>query len=233
MQEYFFVSAGLQSIVRHYKKKYHESIYKFDQYVAIHINDTHPALVIPELMRILMDEEGLSWDAAWNITVRTVAYTNHTILPEAMERWSIPMFKELLPRIYLIVEEINRRWLKEVRKLYPARRQGPRRGRPLGRPGPHGPSGRPRQPQCQRRRRNPLPDPERLDAAPVLYVFPASRFSNKTNGVSHRRWLIQSNPQLAAARRHHRAGLAAGTETPQDSWKNFPTTRPSSNGWPR
>lgn len=85
MQEYFFVSAGLQSIVRHYKKKYHESIYKFDRYVAIHINDTHPALVIPELMRILMDEEGVSWDAAWNITVRTVAYTNHTILPEAME----------------------------------------------------------------------------------------------------------------------------------------------------
>ena len=110
MQEYFFVSAGLQSIVRHYKKKYHESIYKFDRYVAIHINDTHPALVIPELMRILMDEEGVSWDAAWNITVRTVAYTNHTILPEAMEKWSIPMFKELLPRIYLIVEEINNPW---------------------------------------------------------------------------------------------------------------------------
>ena len=118
MQEYFFVSAGLQSIMRHYKKHY-GSPKLFDRYIALHINDTHPALIIPELMRILMDEEGLSWEDSWRITTNSVAYTNHTILPEALERWSIPMFQELLPRIFLIVDEINRRWLEAVWPVWP------------------------------------------------------------------------------------------------------------------
>ena len=118
MQEYFFVSAGVQSIVKYYKKKYGD-IRKFDQSIAMHINDTHPALIIPELMRILLDEEGLTWEEAWQITVQSVAYTNHTVMPEAMERWPIPMFKELLPRIYLVVEEIHNQWQKRVRELFP------------------------------------------------------------------------------------------------------------------
>ena len=117
MQEYFFVSAGVQSIVKYYKKKYGD-IRKFDQSIAMHINDTHPALIIPELMRILLDEEGLTWEEAWQITVQSVAYTNHTVMPEAMERWPIPMFKELLPRIYLVVEEIHNQWQKRVRERW-------------------------------------------------------------------------------------------------------------------
>lgn len=131
MQEYFFVSAGLQSIMRHYKKHY-GSPKLFDRYIALHINDTHPALIIPELMRILMDEEGLSWEDSWRITTNSVAYTNHTILPEALERWSIPMFQELLPRIFLIVDEINRRWLEAVQQRFPVRRTKPGRSRSSG-----------------------------------------------------------------------------------------------------
>ena len=198
MQEYFFVSAGVQSIVRHYKEKYKESIYKFDKYISIHINDTHPALVIPELMRIFMDEEGLSWESAWGITVRTVAYTNHTILPEAMEKWSIPMFKNLLPRIYLIIEEINNRWLKHIRKFYPddeakARDvavlwDGQVHMAHLSILGSHSVNG------VAEIHSQILKDSTLHQFYPC---FP-SRFSNKTNGVSHRRWLIESNPQLAS-----------------------------------
>lgn len=198
MQEYFMVSAGLQSIVRHYKKKYRKSMYRFDQYINIHINDTHPALVVPELMRILMDEEGISWEAAWNITVRTVGYTNHTILPEAMERWSIPMFQSLLPRIYLIVEEINNRWLQEVRALYPedeARARdvavlwdGQVHMAHLAVLGSHSINGV-AEIHSQILRDSTLHQ---------FYTCFPDRFSNKTNGISHRRWLIQSNPQLAS-----------------------------------
>ncbi len=105
-QEYFFVAAGLGSIVRRYKKK-NGSLADFHRKVAIHINDTHPALCIPELMRILMDEEGMGWEEAWNVTVNTMSYTNHTIMPEALEKWPIDIFRYLLPRIYMIVEEIE------------------------------------------------------------------------------------------------------------------------------
>ncbi|MDU5650984.1 MAG: glycogen/starch/alpha-glucan family phosphorylase, partial [Clostridium perfringens] len=116
-QQYFFVSAGLQSIVRHYKKN-GGKIEEFDEYVAIHINDTHPTLAIPELMRILLDEEGLSWESAMRITTNTISYTNHTILSEALEKWPINMFKELLPRIYMIVEEMNERYCAELWNKY-------------------------------------------------------------------------------------------------------------------
>ena len=98
-QQYFFVSAGIQSIVRHYKK-HNGDIKLLDEKIAIHINDTHPTLAIPELMRILLDEEGLSWENAWRITQNTISYTNHTILAEALEKWPVDMFKSLLPRIY-------------------------------------------------------------------------------------------------------------------------------------
>ncbi len=116
-QQYFFVSAGLQSIVRHYKKN-GGKIEEFDEYIAIHINDTHPTLAIPELMRILLDEEGLSWESAMRITTNTISYTNHTILSEALEKWPINMFKELLPRIYMIVEEMNERYCAELWHKY-------------------------------------------------------------------------------------------------------------------
>ncbi len=198
MQEYFMVSAGIQSIIRHYKKKISTDLRKFYKYVAIHINDTHPALVIPELMRILMDEEGLSWRAAWHVTVRTVAYTNHTVLPEAMEKWSIPMFKSLLPRIYLIVDEINRRWLRFVRKRFPNDEElaanvavlwdGQVHMAHLAVLGSHSING------VAEIHSQILKD----STLHHFYRCFPNRFSNKTNGISHRRWLIQSNPQLAS-----------------------------------
>ena len=198
MQEYFFVSAGIQSIIWYYKEKYKTSLYHFDQYISIHINDTHPVLVIPELMRIFMDEEGMSWEDAWQITVRTVAYTNHTILPEAMEKWSIPMFQSLLPRIYLIIDEINKRWLQEVRKRYPGDEQKARdvavlwdgqvHMAHLAVLGSHSVNG------VAEIHSQILKD----STLHQFYTCFPNRFSNKTNGISHRRWLIQSNPQLTA-----------------------------------
>ena len=198
MQEYFMVSAGVQSIVRHYKKKYKESMLKFDKYISIHINDTHPALVIPELMRIFMDEENMSWDEAWEVTVRTVAYTNHTILPEAMEKWSIPMFQSLLPRIYLIIDELNTRWLKEVRRRYPGDEDmardvallwdGQVHMAHLAVLGSHSVNG------VAEIHSQILKD----STLHQFYKCYPSRFSNKTNGVTHRRWLIQANPQLSS-----------------------------------
>ena len=197
MQEYFMVSAGLQSIVRHYKRKYKESMFKFDQYIAIHINDTHPALVVPELMRILLDEEGMAWEDAGDITCRTVAYTNHTILPEAMEKWSIPMFQSLLPRIYLIVEEINNRWLKEVRRLYPGDENKARsvailwdgqvHMAHLSVLGSHSVNG------VAEIHSQILKD----STLHQFYTNFPNRITNKTNGVTHRRWLIEANPQLS------------------------------------
>ena len=108
IQEYFFVSAGVQSIVRHYKKT-GMSIYDFGRKIGIHINDTHPALCVAELMRVLVDDEELTWEDAWAITRDTIAYTNHTIMPEALETWNVDMFRPLLPRIYMIIDEINPR----------------------------------------------------------------------------------------------------------------------------
>jgi starch phosphorylase len=116
-QQYFFVAATLQDIIRKYKVK-HDSFDRFYKKTAIQLNDTHPVIAIPELMRILIDEEKLSWDKAWEITSKTFAYTNHTVVPEALEVWPIELFNELLPRHLQIVYEINRRFLDEVRKKY-------------------------------------------------------------------------------------------------------------------
>lgn len=116
LQEYFFVSAGIQSIIRHHKKMFIQ-MEDLAEYVAIHINDTHPALCVPELMRILIDEEGLSWEKAWDVTVKTMSYTNHTIMAEALEKWPTSMIKEILPRIYQIIEEIDRRFVEETSAL--------------------------------------------------------------------------------------------------------------------
>lgn len=195
-QEYFFVSAGVQSIVRYHKKKV-GSLRALPQKVAIHINDTHPALAVAELMRILVDEEGMEWDDAWDITVRTVAYTNHTILPEALEKWPIDMFKAHLPRIYMVVEEINRRLLEEVREAYPGDEEkvreltilydGQVHMARLAVVGSHSVNG------VARIHSDILKD----HTMQHFNTFYPGKFTNKTNGVTHRRWLIKANPQLS------------------------------------
>src|SRR5699024_6266909 len=117
-QQYFFISASVQTAIRKYKKK-HSDIRKLYEKVTFQMNDTHPTVAVPELMRILIDEEGLTWDEAWEVTTKTCAYTNHTIMAEALEKWPIELFSRLLPRVYQIVEEINRRFLERVRSQYP------------------------------------------------------------------------------------------------------------------
>ena len=198
MQEYFFVSAGVQSIIRHYKNKMHLPIKEFAKYVAIQINDTHPTLVIPELMRIFMDEEKLEWNEAWKITCDVVGYTNHTVLPEALEKWSIPMVKELLPRIYLIIDEINRRWMLQVRKRYPNNDRAAEglailwdnymHMANLASLGSHSING------VAKIHSEIL---KKSVLKPFYQWFP-EKFNNKTNGATHRRWLINANPQLAS-----------------------------------
>ncbi|MDD4047907.1 MAG: glycogen/starch/alpha-glucan phosphorylase [Clostridia bacterium] len=211
-QQYFFVSAGLQSIVRRYKKKQHSTLHNFSQKIAIHINDTHPALVIPELMRILLDEEGMGWDEAWKITVATVSYTNHTTLPEALEKWPIGLFKELLPRIYMIVNEINERFCKE---LSDGHFDGEKIGEmaiisdgyvkmaPLSIVGSHSING------VAKIHTEILKEQVMHD----FYKYFPYKFSNKTNGITHRRWLLIANPNLADLI----------SKTIGSSWINHPT----------
>lgn len=194
-QQYFFVSAGIQSIVRHYKK-HNGDINILDEKIAIHINDTHPTLAIPELMRILIDEEGLSWENAWRITQNTVSYTNHTILAEALEKWPIDMFKGLLPRIYMIIEEINKRYCADLWNKYVGQwdkisrmsiiGDGYVRMANLAIVGSHSVNG------VAKLHTEILKKKEMSD---FYYLYP-SKFNNKTNGITHRRWLIRSNPDL-------------------------------------
>ncbi len=113
-QEYFFVSAGLQRILHHYKGTQKKDIRKIGDYIAVHINDTHPALCVPEFMRLLVDEYGVGWNRAWDTTLKVMSYTNHTILSEALEKWPEEMIKQLLPRIYQIIVEIDRRRTAEL-----------------------------------------------------------------------------------------------------------------------
>ena len=195
-QQYFFVSAGVQSILRRYKKLNHP-ILELPDYICIHINDTHPALAVPELMRLLMDEEGLSWEAAWEITTRCIAYTNHTIMPEALEMWPVDTFRDLLPRIMMIVEEINRRFCAELLSIYPydgekVRRlailsDGVVRMANLAVVGAFSVNG------------VAAVHTELLRTVVMkdFYEFFPEKFNNKTNGITHRRWLIQSNGHLA------------------------------------
>ena len=117
-QQYFFVSASVQAAVARYMRS-HDDIRKFYEKATFQLNDTHPTVAVAELMRVLMDEEGLTWDEAWDVTTKTCAYTNHTIMSEALEKWPIELFSRLLPRIYQIVEEINRRFVLEIQKKYP------------------------------------------------------------------------------------------------------------------
>jgi glycogen phosphorylase len=207
-QEYFFVSATLQDIIRRYKKRYLmfdaprglTTFARFAEKVAIQLNDTHPALAIPELMRILVDLEELDWDEAWDITTRTFGYTNHTVMPEALERWPLSLFGRMLPRHLQIVFEINRRFLTEVRaRLGPddarARRMsiidedGERRVRmaTLALVGSHSINGVAAL-HTEILRRSVFRD---------FHELWPEKFSNKTNGITQRRWLFKSNGPLA------------------------------------
>jgi len=197
-QEYFFVAAGMASIIRDYKKKYGRNAWhEFPDHISIHTNDTHPTLCVPELMRILVDEEGLEWNEAWGITRRTISFTNHTVLPEAMEKWSIELFRSLLPRIYMIVEEIDRRWREGLSRKLKNWNDMLRstavlwdnevRMANLNIIGSHSVNG------VAALHTDILKDSVFHD----FYTLFPERFNNKTNGVSHRRFLVQSNPGLA------------------------------------
>ncbi|WP_062469132.1 glycogen/starch/alpha-glucan phosphorylase [Jeotgalibaca dankookensis] len=192
-QEYFFSSAGVQSVVRYFKQLNLDWSYLPDK-IAIHINDTHPTLAIPELMRILMDEEGLSWEQAWEITKKTISYTNHTILQEAMERWSIDMMNLLLPRITQIIMEINRRHIEKKTPLYGEDltnrtaivANGEIKMANLAIIGSHSING------VAKLHTNILINHTLHD----FYLMYPNKFNNKTNGVTMRRWLQISNPGL-------------------------------------
>lgn len=195
-QQYFFTSAGIQSIIRRYKKM-GIPMNRLDEYVAIHINDTHPAVGVAELMRILVDQEELSWDEAWRITTHTMAYTNHTIMSEALEKWPVDMFKKILPRIYMIIEEINRRFVEELSTKYPGDEErirnmsiigyGNVRMANLAIVGSHSVNG------VAKLHTEILKKQELAN----FYNYYPYKFNNKTNGITHRRWLIQANPGLA------------------------------------
>ncbi|MEH7272208.1 glycogen/starch/alpha-glucan phosphorylase [Neobacillus vireti] len=196
-QQYFLVSASLQSIIKTYRKK-HGNLKDFHEHVCIHINDTHPVLAIPELMRILIDEEGFDWDQAWHITRNTISYTNHTTLSEALEKWPIRIFQPLLPRIYMIVEEINERFCGELWDQYPGDwdkiaglaiiADGFVKMAPLAILGSFSVNG------VAKLHTEILKTREMND---FYQLFP-EKFNNKTNGIAHRRWLLKANPDLSA-----------------------------------
>ena len=192
-QEYFFSSAGVQSIVRYFKQlKLDWSL--FPDKIAIHINDTHPTLAIPELMRILLDEEELTWDQAWEITKKTVSYTNHTILQEAMERWPETMISDLLPRIYQIIQEINRRHIDKKMPLYGEDltqrtaiiANGQIKMANLAIIGSHSVNGVAKLHS----------DILMADTLHDFYVMYPQKFNNKTNGITQRRWVQIANENL-------------------------------------
>lgn len=195
-QEYFFVCAGLKRIVRRYKKFNHGSMDGFSDKICIHINDTHPALCVPELMRILIDEENYEWDEAWDMTVKSISFTNHTVLPEALEKWPIDMVKELLPRVYQIIEEINRRFVNDMNWFYPEQearnynisilKDGQVHMAHLAIIGSHSVNG------VAELHSKILREETFKD---FYAVFP-ERFHSVTNGVTPRRFLMGSNPQL-------------------------------------
>lgn len=197
VQEYFLVSAGLKSIIRHIKRKQGSDLRRLADQIAVHINDTHPALAIPELMRILMDEEGLGWDEAWDITIHTISYTNHTVLPEALEKWPVDQLQSLLPRIYEIIHEINERFCAELWQRYPGDwdriaamaviADGFVKMAHLAVAGSYSINGVAALHS----------DIIKNDLLNLFYQHAPQKFNNKTNGITHRRWLLTANPGLA------------------------------------
>ncbi len=196
-QQYFFSSASLQDLVNHFIQDHGTDFTKFPDYQVIQLNDTHPVVAIPELMRILMNEHGVGWDEAWSIVTKTFAYTNHTILAEALEKWPIDIFQGLLPRIYQIVEEINRRFMIELRQQFPEDYMKQNRMSIIqngmiymawlaihscfsvnGVAALH----------TELLKKQELAD---------WYELYPEKFNNKTNGITQRRWLLSANPRLA------------------------------------
>ena len=196
-QQYFLVSASLQSIISDYFAE-HGSLSGFEDKIAIHINDTHPALCIPELMRIFMDVYSYSWEDAWNVVIKTVSYTNHTVLPEALECWRVDLFSVKLPRIYSIVCEINRRFTADLWNLYPGDwdrisrmsivAYNQVRMANLSIVGSHAVNGVSKLHS----------DILKKSVFHDFYKMTPWKFGNVTNGVVHRRWLAYSNPELSS-----------------------------------
>ena len=196
-QQYFFISASVQRAIAKYKET-HDDIRKFHEKVTFQLNDTHPTVAVAELMRILVDEEGLEWDEAWEITRKTCAYTNHTIMAEALEKWPIELFSRLLPRVYQIVEEINRRFVIEIQNKYPGDQEkirkmailydGQVRMAHLVIAGSYSVNG------VARLHTDILKKRELKD----FYEMMPEKFNNKTNGITQRRFLLHGNPLLAS-----------------------------------
>ena len=195
-QQYFFVSASLQAAIAKYKKK-HGDIHKLYEKVTFQMNDTHPTVAVAELMRILMDEEGLGWDEAWEVTTKSVAYTNHTIMSEALEKWPIELFSRLLPRVYQIIEEINRRFILEIQAKYPGNYEkikkmaiiydGQVKMAHLAIAAGYSVNG------VARLHTEILKNQELKD----FYEMMPEKFNNKTNGITQRRFLLHGDPLLA------------------------------------
>ena len=195
-QQYFFVSASLQAALTKYKK-HHDDIHKLPEKMTIQMNDTHPTVAVAELMRLLLDEEGLGWDEAWEITSKTCAYTNHTIMSEALEKWPIDLFSRLLSRVYQIIQEIDRRFVAQIREMYPGNeekvakmqilRDGQVKMAHLAIVAGYSVNG------VARLHTEILKKQELRD----FYEMMPQKFNNKTNGITQRRFLMHGNPLLA------------------------------------
>ena len=195
-QQYFFISASVQRAVRKYKQ-HHDDIRGLHEKVTFQLNDTHPTVAVAELMRILVDEEGLEWDEAWEITTKTCAYTNHTIMSEALEKWPIELFSRLLPRVYQIIEEINRRFVEKIQSVYPGDQEkirkmavlydGQVRMANLAIAGGYSVNG------VARLHTEILKKRELKE----FYEMMPEKFNNKTNGITQRRFLLHGNPLLS------------------------------------
>ena len=195
-QQYFFISASVQRAVAKFKEK-HSDIHQFPEKVCFQLNDTHPTVAVAELMRILLDDEGLEWDEAWDITTKTCAYTNHTIMAEALEKWPIELFSRLLPRIYQIVEEINRRFVEKIKTMYPGNQEkirkmaivydGQVKMAHLAIAAGFSVNG------VAKLHTEILEKQELKD----FYEMMPEKFNNKTNGITQRRFLLHGNPLLA------------------------------------
>jgi starch phosphorylase len=196
-QQYFFISASVQRAVLKYKEN-NDDIRKFHEKVTFQLNDTHPTVAVAELMRILMDEEGLEWDEAWEVTTKTCAYTNHTIMSEALEKWPIELFSRLLPRVYQIIEEINRRFVQKIQEMYPGNQDkvrsmailydGQVKMAHLAIAGSYSVNGV-AQLHTEILKKRELKD---------FYEMRPEQFNNKTNGITQRRFLLHGNPLLAS-----------------------------------
>ncbi len=194
-QQYFLVSASVKTILRQFSSR-QSNIEDLPEHVAIHINDTHPVLAIPELMRILLDEYGLDWDKAWRVTTKTFCYTNHTTLSEALEKWSVRIFQPLLPRIYGIVHEINERYCQQLWEKYPGEWDRIKhmaiisydevKMAHLAIAGSYSVNG-------VAKLHTEILKTREMN---MFYNFSPEKFNNKTNGITHRRWLLKSNPEL-------------------------------------